>query len=184
MVTPIFLETKLPEEVFDPVGDNMTPIRYYLWEEGIQSIDESFLKCNLLLVNRNFSIRDMCQDIYVNMSEKGLAKSTDEFTNLVLFKEKYGSTGVMLQDITSCESDLNKSIDSVRISEGCRIFVDFRNPDQPITNWQQEFDSQVNRYCIRFNNPYNGPVDQWENGEYKSLESTYENNVFLESGQT
>ena len=146
MITPLFLETKLPEEVFDSVGENMTIIRYYLWEEGIQSIDESFLKCNMLFVNKSCSIRDMCQDIYVNMSENDLTKSTDEFTNLVLYKEKYGSTGIMLQDITSCESDLNKSLNAFHISEGCRIFVDFRSPDQALTNWQQEFDSQVNRY--------------------------------------
>ena len=146
MITPLFLETKLPEEVFDSVGQNMTIIRYYLWEEGIQAIDASFLKCNMLFVNKSYSIKDMCQDIYVNMSENYLIKSTDEFTNLVLYKEKYGSTGIMLQDITSCDSDLSKSLNTFHISKGWRTFVDFRNLDQALTNWQQKFDSQVNRY--------------------------------------
>lgn len=68
--------------------------------------------------------------------------------------------------------------------DGTRIFVDFKSPEGGLTNWQQEFDKQINRCCIRFNDPHQGPVDQWENEEYRSVDSTYQNMVFVEAGET
>jgi len=65
-----------------------------------------------------------------------------------------------------------------------RIFVDFRAYLEEETKWEQEFRTHANRFRINFNNPHNGPVDQWANDEYKSLDSSYDNTIFMEASQT
>ena len=183
MSTPLFLETKLPTEKFEFLPENMIAIRYYLWKEGITSLDEIDLTHHILFVNKNNSINDLEQDIYINMLENGYLQDGQVLENIVLFKEKYGIGQTLLQTVwTSDEKD--KSVSSWHILDGTRIFVDFRNYPEEDTKWEAEFRTHANRYRISYNNPFNGPVDQWANDEYKTMDSTYDHFVSMEAHQT
>lgn len=183
MSTPLFLETKLPNEIFESLSPDVIPIRYYLWTEGLVSLDEQFLTHHRLFINKNNTLRDLQQDILVNMTEKEILQGSQTLENIILYKEKYTNTGVSLNELT-LPDQLNRTIDSLNITEGNRIFVDFRGDSDSKTNWEKEFTQHENRYQINFNNPFNGSPDQWANDEYRSFESTYNNTVFLEYQQT
>lgn len=99
MATPLFLETKLPSETFETISENMIPIRYCLWHEGIQSVEESFLTHHIMFIDKTLTVRDMCEYVYFNMLEKGIATESQPFEQIVLFKEKYTINGVTLVDL-------------------------------------------------------------------------------------
>lgn len=145
MSTPLFLETKKPEETFDSFDSETIPLRYYLWNEGIESLEESYLSCNIIFVNKNHTVNDLEQDIIVNLTEKGLLKEDQNFENITIFIEKYSSGGVNLREISTPDQK-TKNLASVHIYEGTRIFVDFRtNPEIINTNWEVEFLKHSNR---------------------------------------
>lgn len=184
MATPLFLETKLPDEVFETLDANMIALRYYLWTEGIKSLDEVDLTRHIIFVNKDSTMMDLQQDILVNMIENNRLKDGETLENIAIFKEKYNSGGIELQEVSSPDNHSSK-LSTLNILEGCRLFVDFRvNPEENLTSWEKEFQQHALRYRISFNDPHKGPVDQWANDEYKSFESTYEHTLFMECNQT
>jgi len=146
MATPLFLETKKQDEAFESLPANMIALRYYLWSEGIESIDEANLKKNFIFIDKKSTVKDLQQDILVNMTEKRILQDNQNLDNIAIFKERYTGGGVNLLEISTPDM-LNHNLDSHNVMEGCRLFIDFRtSPDQQETNWEKEFRLQSSRY--------------------------------------
>jgi ubiquitin carboxyl-terminal hydrolase 47 len=117
MATPLFLETKLPNEVFETLDSNTIALRYYLWTDDIKSLDEVDLTRYIIFVNKDSTVMDLQQDIIVNMLESDRLKEGESLDNIAIFKEKYNSGGVELQEVSPPDF-YSRTLSSLNIMEG------------------------------------------------------------------
>jgi len=99
MAHPVFLETKLPEEAFDFLSEDMKAIRIYPWKGEISSFEEENLNGNVIFVNSNNNLSDLEQDIYVYLMTRDELEEGQKIENMILLQEYFSSAGRLVDSL-------------------------------------------------------------------------------------
>jgi ubiquitin carboxyl-terminal hydrolase 47 len=156
------IETKDPQQEFQPYDPNMLSVKVVLWINGVTDNESSSLEEK---INQAVTVAINKKDTIKQMMQRFRERFNIPIEKQKILKKSYMGAGQYI-DIISKKSNWDQSLAFAKVFEGSIIYLEQQENTELKSKWQEEIEKDSNRYNIKFNNPEDTPND-WGHYEYR-----------------
>ena len=157
------LETKSPEETFEPYDPSLCTVRVHLWNEEYTEIEDKTLDQKTV---NPYKIQVSKDAVFRDLMEKFEEKFNIPQDQQRILK-KNTMTSMSSVELLSVSTNMERKLSYIRIMDGSVLYLEEKDSISVKSKWETEMERDLNKFTLRFNTP-GDPVNSYGQHEFKN----------------